>query len=289
MIAQLDDCRVAGDLVDVDEALALVRRLRREAVARQPDDDLRGQLERVDEPVLAPAGMLGAPVDGHDEARRGERLVVQLAGGRAVERVRRLGPEALEVEVVGARAELLVGVEADAQRPVRQLGMRDQVRDRRHDLGDARLVVGAEQRRAVARDQVVPDVIRQLRRVLEGDHLPLVAGEHDLAALVADALRLDVRAGDSGDVSTCARNPIAGTSCVDGRGHRREEIAVLVEVDVREPELDAARRAAAATGPTASPSTEMRSSACRTACRSARTASGAPRRRPRAPRSEARS
>ena len=161
--AQLDDRRVAGDLVDVDESLALVRRLRREAVARQPDDDLRGQLERVHEPVLAPAGMLGAPVDGHDEARRGERLVVQLAGGRAVERVRRLGPEALEVEVVGARAELLVGVEADAQRPVRKLGMRDQVRDRRHDLGDTRLVVGAEQRRAVARDQVVPDVIRQLR------------------------------------------------------------------------------------------------------------------------------
>ena len=119
--AQLDDRRVAGDLVDVDEALALVGRLRREAVARQPDDDLRGELERVHELALRPAGMLGAPVDGDDEARRRERLVVQLAGGRAVERVRRLGAEALDVEVVGARAELLVGVEADAQRPVRQL------------------------------------------------------------------------------------------------------------------------------------------------------------------------
>ena len=180
--------------------------------------------------------MLGAPVDGHDEARRGERLVVQLARGRAVERVRRLGPEALDVEVVGARAELLVGVEADAQRPVRKLGMRDQVRDRRHDLGDARLVVGAEQRRAVARDQIVPDVIRQLREFSTGDHLPLVAGEHDLAALVADALRLDVRAGDVGRRVDVREEPDRRHVVRDGRGHRREEIAVLVEVDVREPE-----------------------------------------------------
>ena len=40
---------------------------------------------------------------------------------------------------------------------------------------------------------VVADVVRQLRRLCRADHLSGVA-EHDVAALVADALRLDVRA-----------------------------------------------------------------------------------------------
>ena len=57
-----------------------------------------------------------------------------------------------------------------------------------HDLRHARLVIGAEEGRAVGRDQLVPDVVRELGRLLRADRLAGVA-EPDLAALVADALR----------------------------------------------------------------------------------------------------
>ena len=70
--------------------------------------------------------------------------------------------------------------------------MRDEIGDRGHDLGDARLVVGAEQRHAVGRDQLVADVRLELRRVLGPDHLRRVGGQDDRTALVADPLRLHV-------------------------------------------------------------------------------------------------
>ena len=60
-----------------------------------------------------------------------------------------LAPKRVEVEVVGAARDLLVDGEADADRSVRRAGIPLQVRDRGHDLGDAGLVVGPEQRRAV--------------------------------------------------------------------------------------------------------------------------------------------
>ena len=65
-------------------------------------------------------------------------------------------------------ADLLVGREGDAQRRARQLGMGRQVRDRGHDLGDARLVVGAQQRVAARADDVVagaPGQAGHIRRV----------------------------------------------------------------------------------------------------------------------------
>ena len=52
--------------------------------------------------------------------------------------------------MVGAARDLLVDREADADRRVLELGMAFEVGDRGHDLGHAGLVVGAEQRRAVA-------------------------------------------------------------------------------------------------------------------------------------------
>ena len=67
--------------------------------------------------------------------------------------------------MVGAAGDLLVDREADAHRRMLELRAPLQVRDRSHDLGDARLVVGAEQRRAVSRDDVVSDLLLQQRQL----------------------------------------------------------------------------------------------------------------------------
>ena len=74
--------------------------------------------------------------------------------------------------MVGAAADLLVDREADPRPRPRQLGMGEQPGDGGHDLGDAGLVVGAEQRRPVGGDDVVPDPLREQR---------LRAGESTLA------------------------------------------------------------------------------------------------------------
>ncbi len=138
-------------------------------VLRQPLDHGGGELDRVDELALRPAGVDRAAADLHPHLRAGERLLLHLAGGRAVDGVRGDRAERLDREVDDAAADLLVGVEGDLHRPVRQLRVGDEIRDRGHDLRDARLVVRAEQRRPVGRDQLVADVVRQLRRLLRAD------------------------------------------------------------------------------------------------------------------------
>ena len=55
-----------------------------------------------------------------------------------------LRAEGLDRKVDDAAADLLVRVEGDLHRPVRDVGLRDEVGDGCHDLGDAGLVVGSE-------------------------------------------------------------------------------------------------------------------------------------------------
>ena len=162
-------------------------------VGRQARDEPRRRLDRVDELALGGAGMDADAVERHLQLDRRPRLVLDLADDRAVERVREVGPEGLEVEVVDAAPDLLVDGEPDARARARHLGMRDEPGDRRHDLRDSGLVVGAEQRRAVRGDDVVPDALREqcARRGREPGH--------EVAAVVALVhLRLDAGAGRVG-------------------------------------------------------------------------------------------
>ena len=114
--------------------------------------------------------------------------------------------------------------------------MRDEIRGRGHDLRDARLVVRAEQRRAVRRDELVADVVLELRRLGRADHLPGVA-ERDVAALVADALRLDVRSAALARRVDVREERDRRHLAVDRRRQRRRHVAVLVDRRVREAEL----------------------------------------------------
>jgi len=98
-------------------------------------------------------------------------LALHLARGRTVDRVRRGDAEGVDREVDDAAPDLFVGVERDLHGPVREVGVRVQVRDCGDDLRDAGLVVGAEERRAVGRDQLVAGVVLELGRLVRADHL----------------------------------------------------------------------------------------------------------------------
>ena len=226
----------AGDPRRMDEALALLGRLRRERVAWERGDEVGGELDRVDELPLRGAGVRRAAADRDVDLRRVERLGLDLAGRGAVERVGELGAEALEVEVVGAAGDLLVDREADANRRVRLARIPLQVCDRGHDLGHAGLVVGPEQGRAVGGDEIVPDLPLQQGQLLRIEHDARIAGQHDAAAVVALVhLRVDAGAGhvrrrvDMRDQPDRRRRLDAVERAVD--------VAVLVEPDVVEPDL----------------------------------------------------
>ena len=77
---------------------------------------------------------------------------------------------------------------------MRDVRVADEVRDSGHDLRDSGLVVGTEQRRAVARDQLVAHVVSELRPLVGIEHLRRVTGEGVRPAFVPEDLRLHVLA-----------------------------------------------------------------------------------------------
>ena len=131
---------------------------------------------------------------------------------------------------------LLVHGEGDPDRRARALGMPEQVRDRGHDLGDAGLVVGAEERRAVARHDVVADPRGELRKLRRVEHLPAVARELDrraVPALVDE--RLDAGAHDVGRRVHVRDEPDHG--CALDAGEPGEDGGAVVQLRVLEAEV----------------------------------------------------
>ena len=142
---------------------------------------------------------------------------LHLAGRRAVDGVRRDRAELVDGKVDDAAADLLVGVEHDLDRAVREVGIRDEIADRGEDLGDAGLVVGAEQARPVGDDELVAGVVRELAATptggSPGPSVPSSISPPSYVIRCGFALPLASRA-----VSTWAKSAIVGTSrsTVDG-------------------------------------------------------------------------
>ena len=168
-----------GDPMRVDVPLAVLGRLRRQATLGQRGDERRRELDGVHELALGASRMHGLAVDGDPDPLRGEGLDLELAEPGSVERVRDVRAERLEVEVLGPPPHLLVDGESDADRSVPTLRMPDEVGDGGHDLGDPGLVVGAEERRAVARHDVVPHTRGEIRQHARVEHLAAVARKRD--------------------------------------------------------------------------------------------------------------
>jgi len=173
-----------------------------------------------------------------------EGLELDLAQRPAVDGVGKLGAELLDVELVGAAPDLLVGCEPDHEVAVLDLGVLDQDVDGGHDLGAPGLVVGAEERRPVGRYDVHADVATLEVGVLGGeDDLRRVAGQHDVAALVVlvhDGL--DAGAGHHGRGVGVRDEPdrghFLGLGGGEVRGHGAHHVAVLVDRRVLHAEVE---------------------------------------------------
>jgi hypothetical protein len=175
-------------------------------------------------------------VDREDELVRGERLRLDLAEPGPVEGVGQVGAEPVEVEVVGAAAHLLVDREGDPRGRPRRVVLQQPMR-RRDDDRDAGLVVGTEEGRAVARDDVVPELLREAGHVVRVDDLRRVALEPD--RLTRPAAVDDRR--DSGTRRRRRRVDMGDEpddrGLRDGARHGGDHVAVLRQLDVVEPDL----------------------------------------------------
>ncbi len=172
---------------------------RRAGVFREPVDDGSRDLDRVLHLALGEARMGADALDGDGGAIGGKGLVFDMTGGFAIHRIGEIGAELVQVDLVDAPADLLVGGEQDLDRAVLDLGIFDQELRRIHDLGDAGLVVGTQQRRSVSRDDVVTDLVGEIGILGGANHLGGVGRQDDVAAaIVPDDLRLDVVSGAVG-------------------------------------------------------------------------------------------
>ena len=266
----------------MDEAVAAGGRLRR-AIGRERGEDPARERRGVHELAGGEARVHVDAVDDQVGAGGRERLVLELPDGGAVERVGAARPEALDVEQRGALPHLLVGREADADRRPRQLRVGGEVGDRGHDLGHARLVVGAEQRVAARGDDVVPDGVAQLGHPLRVEHGAAARQRDDPAVVVAVHERLDPGAGLV-RARVEVREQADHRRALDGGRQRGEDVAVVVLLRVGEPDPAQLRPRAsgpARAGPGCSGSPRGRG---RTACRRGRSGAGGRGRRGRAPR-----
>ena len=115
-----------ADADRMQEALLAFGGFRRAGILRQPIDDGGGDLDRVLHLALGKAGMGADAFDGDGGAVGREGLVLDIAGGFAVDGVGEIGAELLQVDLVDAAADLLVGREQDLDGAVLDLRIVDQ-------------------------------------------------------------------------------------------------------------------------------------------------------------------
>lgn len=176
--------------------------------------------------------------DDNIDAVGREGLILDMAGGLAIHRIGIIGAELLQVDLVDAAADLFVRRKEDLDRSVLDVGIIDEDLGCGHDFRQPRLVVGAEQGRAVGGDDVVADLVFQLGMLGDADHPAWIAGKQDIPArIIRHHLRLDVPARE-------VRRSIHMRAEADDRDaliaigrNGRIHIAVLVEMRIRKADL----------------------------------------------------
>ena len=151
-------------------------------------------------------------------AKSAEKVFVDdLAQVAAVEGVGEIDAEVFRQVAVHAAPDLFVGGEGDAEGGPRQVGVFQEMPCRGHDHGDARLVIGAQQRGARGGHDVMADLFGEIGKLLGRERQVGVVGECDRAAVVAandagfDAGRVELRRGvDMGEKADGGAGGVAG-------------------------------------------------------------------------------
>ena len=185
---------VTLNFVDVEKALAPFGIFRLFA-GRQHLLPLRGHRQRVDHFPLGVAGVHASSAKGHHWIFGVEIFVFQSAQLTAVHGVGEIGAKTVDVETERAPARFLIRCKGHADFSVFYFRMLNQLFHRADNRRDSGFIVGAEKRRAVGEDHVLPRVLGHFRKSRRRKHDALFSVQHHVAAVViSDNLRMHVLA-----------------------------------------------------------------------------------------------
>ena len=143
-------------------------------------------------------GETGVDANAGDVDARGgciEVFELEFADFAAVHGVSPFTAEAFDIELVSAAPDFLVGVEGHAHTTVLHFGVLHEVGHGADDFGNARFVVGAQQRVAVGNNNILADVAEQLGEFLDGgDNAGFSVEDNVRAVVVLHNARLDIGA-----------------------------------------------------------------------------------------------
>src|ERR1700735_410168 len=138
---------------------------RRTGLFRQGGDNGSSDLDCVLHFALGKTGMSADALNGDGGGIRGKGLVLNISGSFAVDSVGKIGAEFFQVDLVDSATDLFVRCEQDLDGAVLDLWIVDQETRRIHDFGNAGLVVGAEQRGAIGRYDIVAGLVFKRRMI----------------------------------------------------------------------------------------------------------------------------
>ena len=184
----VDRCRDALKVIEALVALGVFRAL----LVGEQGVEVAEQVARVDHAPLGVAGVNGLALKANGCLGGVEALPLKLANRTAVDRVSVLAAEGLDIQQLGTVTDFLVRAEANAERGMGQGGILRDACDKRHDFGDTRLVVGAQQRGAIAADQVLTREVVQGGKLggTHGNGLTVNRAADQVAAFVVYDVRL---------------------------------------------------------------------------------------------------
>ena len=188
--------------------------------------------------VLGRAGMDVLAADVHLEGGGVEVFILQLAVSAAVQSVGEVGAETGHIEQVCAPTDLLVGGKGHLYRAVFEIGMAQQLLAQGEDLGNAGLIVGAQQGGAVGDHQTLALAAGQLGELNRGED-GTAAFQHQVAAVVIFYnAGLDVGRGHIVHHVHVGNKAQNGTGiAVDIAGDGAVQITVFVQPDVLQAQL----------------------------------------------------
>ena len=226
-VVQLGGGHIAAHLIQVEEALKALGVLGH-LFGGQGGGELHGNGLGVLHQVLGAAGMHREAVHGDHRVGGIEVLVLQLAHVAAVHRVGELCAETVHVKEVGALAHLFVRGEADAELAVGDVLLLNTLHCG-HNLGDAGLVVRAQQSGAVGGDQGLALPVGQLGEFFHGHVLAGTGKQHVAAVVVLKHLGLHVLAGGGGSGVHVRHKAQSGLFLIAGGGGQSAvHIALLI-------------------------------------------------------------
>ena len=161
-----------------------------------------------------------------------EVLKLQFAHGTAVHRVSPVAAEFLHIEVVGAQADFLVGVEAHADVAVLHLGVLLQPLDSAQDFGDTGFVVGTEQGVTAGNDEFLALVVVHLGELNGVEHDAGLLAQDDRLTLILNDAGLHVVAAHVGRGVHVGNKADGGHGLVGVGGQGGKQVAVVIERDV---------------------------------------------------------